>query len=65
MFGEKLKELRIEKGLSQKQLSAILLCSQSMIARWENGECDATGEIIKRTAIYFNVTADFLLGIGD
>ena len=65
MFGEKLKELRIEQGLSQKQLSVILQCSQSMVARWEKGECDATGEVIKRTAIYFNGTADFLFGIGD
>ncbi|MBR1968031.1 MAG: helix-turn-helix transcriptional regulator [Clostridia bacterium] len=65
MFGFRLKELRVDKGFTQKKLAEKLECSQSMIARWEKGECDATGEVIKKVALLFNVSADYLLGLTD
>lgn len=65
MFGIKLKELRLEKKLTQKQLAIILDCNQSMITRWEKEECEPTESVIKRTAIFFNVSADYLLGLED
>ena len=65
MFGKKLKELRLEKGLTQEQIANILSCHQSMITRWEKEECEPTETIIKKTAIYFGVSADFLLGLED
>ena len=36
-FGEKLKKLRIEKGISQKQLAGAIYVSRSAVAKWENG----------------------------
>ena len=65
MFGDRLKELRKDKGISQQELAMAIECSQSMIARWENGECDATGAVIVKLALYFNVSEDFLLGLTD
>lgn len=65
MFGIKLKELRLEKHLTQKQLSNILECNQSMITRWEKEECEPTETIIKKVAVYFDVSADYLLGLED
>lgn len=65
MFGKKLKELRLEKALTQVQLANILDCNQSMITRWETEECEPTENVIKKTAIYFGVSADFLLGLED
>ena len=65
MFNEKLKELRLEKGLSQKKLALILECNQSMITRWEKGECEPTESVIRRAAIFFDVSADYLLGLED
>lgn len=63
MFGIKLKELRRKNNLTQKELASILSCNQSMIARWEHCECEPTESIIKVTALYFNVSADYLLGL--
>ena len=37
-FGETLRKLRLEKGLSQKQLGDLLFIDNSTIARWESGE---------------------------
>ena len=65
MFGQKIKELRLEKKISQIKLSKILECHQSMITRWEKGECEPTETIIRRAALYFNVSADYLLGLED
>ena len=65
MFGIKLKELRLEKNLTQKQLATILDCNQSMITRWEKEECEPTETVIKKTAVYFDVSADYLLGLED
>ena len=36
-FGEKLKKLRKEKGISQKQLADVIYVSRSAVAKWENG----------------------------
>lgn len=65
MFNEKLKELRKEKGLTQKKLALLLDCDQSMITRWEKGECEPTESVIRRTAVLFDVSADYLLGLED
>lgn len=65
MFGNRLKELRLENKLTQKRLSEILDCNQSMITRWETKECEPTASVIKKVAIFFNVTSDYLLGLED
>ena len=64
-FGEILKNLRIEKGLTQGELAKTLGCSQSMLTRWENGECEPTSPYIIAMAEYFSVSADYLLGIRE
>ena len=60
-----MRELRKERGLTQRQLSVFLECTQSMITRWEKNECEPTESIIRKTAIFFNVTSDYLLGLED
>ncbi|MDE6362455.1 MAG: helix-turn-helix domain-containing protein, partial [Clostridia bacterium] len=40
-------------------------CDQSMIVRWEKGECEPTATAIKKIAMAFNVSADYLLGLDD
>ena len=65
MFGSRLKELRLEHKLTQKELAKILLCNQSMITRWEKEECEPTESVIRRTAVYFDVSADFLIGLKE
>ena len=64
-FGERLKELRIEKGLSQKVLAEHLGCNQSMISFWENGVNEPTESAIRKAALFFEVSADYLIGLTD
>ncbi len=64
-FGEKLKELRIEKGLTQKQLAEQINSAQSAIYYWESNKQEPTISALKKLCTFFNVSADYLLGLED
>lgn len=64
-FGERLKELRIEKGLSTQKLGDLLGVGNSTISRWETGVNDITSDNLILVAQFFGVTTDFLLGLED
>ena len=64
-FGEKLKELRIEKGLSQRKLGKILgFCNQT-VSFWETGSREPDLDALIEIADFFDVSLDFLLGRKD
>ena len=64
-FGVKLKELRIEKGLSQRKLGEILgFCNQT-VSFWETGSREPDLDALVKIAHYFNVSVDYLLGRED
>lgn len=62
-FGQRFKELRIEKGLSQTQIAEILNVSQSAVTKWETGRAEPTASNIEMASSFFNCTADYLLGL--
>lgn len=64
-IGERLKELRIEKNISQMQLSTATGLSQSAIARWELGKSEPTASALIILSKYFEESADYLLGLED
>ena len=64
-FKDRLKELRIDRGLSQMQLAKELNLSQSAVAKWELGKTEPTASAIIAVAKYFDETTDFILGITD
>lgn len=64
-FGEKLKELRKEKALTQKQLAALLKCSQSAIVYWENNKQEPTISALRKICLFFEVSADYMLSFEE
>ena len=54
----KLRELRIEKGITHKQLSDDIGVPVRTISRWEKGESDMLLKIAIKLAEYFEVTLD-------
>ena len=64
-FGERLKELRNEKNLSQMGLANTTGISQSAIAKWELSKTEPTASAIILLAKFFEVTTDYLLGVTD
>lgn len=65
IFGDRLKELRLERGLSILKLSKLLNISDASICRWENNITDIKGEQLVVVARFFGVTTDYLLGLED
>lgn len=65
IFGETLKELRTDRGLSQQQLADELKISQSAIAKWELSKTEPVASMIVKLAKYFDVDSDFLLCLRD
>ena len=64
-FKDILKELRKEKGLSQEGLGEILNVSRSAIAKYENGLCLPSEDVIESMIKYFNVSKDYLFPLDD
>lgn len=62
MFGERIKGLRSEAGLSQSQLCKELNLKQTRLSSYETGQNMPSVEILESLADYFGVTVDYLLG---
>ncbi len=65
LFDERLKELRIEKQLSQKELADLLSTGQSSISAWERGIREPLAHQLIDLASVFECTVDYLLGISN
>ena len=65
IFGERLKFLRQEKNIGQNLLAKELHLSNASISYWETGKQMPTAEAIFKLARYFDVSADYLLGLTD
>ena len=57
----RLKELRIEKGLTQWDVAKGIETGQSNIGRWERDEVLPTSDFIIKLADFFQVSTDYLL----
>lgn len=65
MFKNRLKELRSEKGLTQRELANLIKLSPSTIAMYEAGQRTPDPEILQKLADYFGVSLDYLMGRTD
>lgn len=61
----RLKELRLEKRLSQTQLADIFNISQQAVSHYEKGLRDMDYKLITSMSSFFQVSTDYLLGISD
>ncbi len=59
-LGERLKALRIRKGLTQQELSAALNTDQTIISTWERDKSRPSGPALAAIAYLFNVTPEQL-----
>ncbi len=64
-LGEKIKDLRTSKGLSQEKLAEALGISRVSFSQIENGERKITVEEISKLSELFNITCDILLDLGQ
>lgn len=64
-FGLRLKELREKKKLSQSQVARRLDVTRSSISGYENNITVPSIDILRRLALLYNTTSDYLLGLDN
>ncbi len=64
-FKNRLRELRLEKNLSQNDLAKILNMSKMAISHWESGHSEPSIVQLILLAEFFSVTVDYLIGRND
>ena len=65
MYGKILRDLRVERNLSQQQLADILGTTQKTISKYELEDLDLSTDMVVSICKYFGVTAGSLLGLED
>ena len=60
-----IRTLRIEHGLSQKDVAAYLHITQQCYSKIETGRMDITGERLLLLAKLYGVTTDYILGLSE
>lgn len=61
MLYQRIRDLREDKDLTQKQMGEILNCSQRVYSNYERGELDIPTEILIKLADFHNVSVDYIL----
>ena len=62
MFGERLKKLRIQKGLSQEELGKRLGVSKQTVSNWEIENVTPSLDMFENVVRLFDTTPNYLLG---
>ena len=65
MFPQRVRELRLEKHITQSELAKFANVTQQTVGAWERGKASPGAEIITKLSNFFNVSTDYLLGQTD
>lgn len=61
----RIRDLREDHDLTQKQVSVLLHCSQQVYSNYELGQRDIPTDILIGLARLYHVTTDYILGLSD
>ena len=61
----RIKELRVEKKITQSQLAKILGVNQTAVGKYERGDLEPNIQILNNLADFFGVSIDYILGRED
>lgn len=62
MIGQRIRDLRKQKRMSQTELAKSAGVSQTTVTAWETGKAEPSSSAVAKLADIFNVTTDYLLG---
>ena len=62
---QRIRDLREDADLTQKQMAQILKCSQQVYSNYELGQRDIPTYILIALAKYHNTTTDYILGLTE
>lgn len=59
----RIRDLREDRDLKQRQLAEYLNCSQQVYSNYELGQRDIPTDVLIKLSEYYNVSVDYLLGL--
>lgn len=62
-IGSNLKEIRKDRGVTQKQLADAIGSTQLQVTRWENDTQKMNAEFLKKICEFLKVSSDIILDI--
>lgn len=62
---KRIRDLREDNDLLQKQLAKYLHCSQVAYSRYELGTRDIPTQVLIELALFYNISVDYILGLTD
>ena len=62
---KRIRDLREDNDLTQRQLASVLSCSQQVYSNYELGQRDIPTDILIKLSRFYNVSVDYILGISD
>ena len=65
MVYKRIRDLREDKDIKQKEMADFLNCSQQVYTNYELGQRDIPTEILIKLAVFHNVSTDYILGLTD
>lgn len=65
MYYKRIRELREDNDILQKDIAKLLNTTQQHYSRIENGSTEITADRIITLAKFYNVSADYILGLSD
>lgn len=60
---QKLRDLREDSDLTQKQIAELLGISQGTYSRYESGDLDMPTDVLIKLSAFYHVSIDYLLGV--
>lgn len=61
----RIREIREDRDISQKEISEFLMCDQSLYSKYELGKRDFPLRLAVELARYYGVSVDYLVGLTD
>ena len=65
MIYKRIRDLREDHDITQKQMAKILNCSQQVYSNYELGQRDIPTDILIKLSDFYKVSVDYILGISD
>ena len=65
MIYKRIRDLREDNDLTQKEMAKKLNCSQQVYSNYELGQRDIPTDILIKLSHFYNVSVDYILGISD
>lgn len=65
MVYKRIRDLREDNDITQKQMAKELNCSQQVYSNYELGQRDIPTDILIKLSSFYKVSVDYILGISD